>query len=495
MPPKRRRQPVAAVEDPEPEPEPEPVASDDNASQHEDQTGDSFSVTDETEPGFRFFNTTFATFRVSPLYIGQQPITPAGLETLSQRLRDTLVGDVVRGVQVGLESDATLGRAGALNRVVWRECNMDAILPTLAEEARDESRDARGGKRPKHLLCLELEYENVTFSALILPSIDDGDRDDRSRRPPSWRSNHKNNVRRDEDDADDANDAFAHYPLLLTRLPAPLKVVLTDFLSSTFDCRISPLHLGTRTLIRSWEQWIQASDAATIPAKKDIALTLAFDLEPSDPPTPETPQPGPSPPGLKTLDITVPAPEIHRFLRAGKVLSTPKRPADSTQTRTQSHTQSHTQTQPLKRRRGAKDEEGWTWREPIPPPSQKQPQQKQPPNNPPTSPPPPPPLSFPQPFTEALARYLDHTLALNIFHPAVRVQRVMCDAFALSDGRMKVFAPPPSSSSSSPSSSPPSSSSSSSSAIDTFMRDLIRRAEGKPWSPGALRLAELANAA
>ncbi|KAI1824045.1 kinetochore complex Sim4 subunit Fta1-domain-containing protein [Xylaria intraflava] len=467
MPPRRRRRP--AVESPQPD----PAASDDNASDHTGDPDDSIAGPEEEEPGFRFFNTTFATFRVSPLYVGQQPLTAAGLETLSRRLRDTLVGDVVRGVQVGLENDTTLGRAGALNRVTWRECNMDRILPSLAEAAGSEQN--RGGDRTRHLLCLELEYENVTFSALMLPSIDGGDGDsddDESRRlrdPPSWTSGNTNtrnkNNDHDEDEDEDASGAFAHYPLLLTRLPAPLKIVLIDFLSSTFDCRISPLHLGTRTLIRSWERWIQESDPATVPAKKDIALTLAFDLEPPRAANHEQDaQPTPSQPGLKTLDITVPAPEIYRFLRAGRLLANPetnthKRPGDQTITKDPPRQ--------IKRRAGTKDEEGWTWREP--PNANANPTSNltsQPPDNP----------TFPQPFTEALARYLDHNLALDIFHPAVRVQRVLCDAFALSDGRMKVFAPTPASAA----------------AVETFVRDLVRRAEGRAWGLGSLRLAELA---
>ncbi|KAI2641299.1 kinetochore complex Sim4 subunit Fta1-domain-containing protein [Xylaria nigripes] len=469
MPPRKRGRPAAIKP---PQNEPEPAASDDNASNHTGRTEDSHSDSGEGERSdFRFFNTTFSTFRVSPLYVGQQPLTTPGLETLSRRLRDTLVGDVVRGVQVGLESDATLGRAGALIRVEWRKCSMEMILPTLAGLVRDEATHrGRGGRSrsPQHLLCLELEYENVTFSALLLPSIDSGDGDNdndelkRLRNPPSWTSNNTNRINKGkgrDGDKDEGDSAFAHYPLLLTRLPVPLKVVLADFLSSIFDCRISPLHLGTRTLIHSWERCLQEIGPAATPAKKDIAITLAFDLDLPNSANHDH-QPSPTPQlGLKTLDVIVPAAEIHRFLRAGEKQSnqnrsTQKRLADPTATTTH-----------LKKKRAAnsKDEEGWTWRETEVPYSD-------------SSPTP----TIPQPFTDALARYLDHTLALDIFHPAVRVQRVVCDAFALSDGRVKIFAPT-------------SSTATSTSAVETFVRDLVSRAEGRAWSPGALRLAEIAN--
>ncbi|KAI0188610.1 kinetochore complex Sim4 subunit Fta1-domain-containing protein [Xylaria flabelliformis] len=495
MPPKIRGRPVAATA---PQPEPEPAVSDDNASNQSDQDqisdpgSDSGSDTNHgsREAEFKFFNTTFSTFRVSPLYIAQNNLTPAGLETLSRRLRDTLVGDVVRGVQVGLEGDnATLGRLGILERVEWRECSLATILPSLTEEEGGNENEARhrsrgggkqkGRKRPqeirrRHLLCLELEYEKATFSALLLPSLDEKERnsdDDNSESPlqnhPSWTQNSTN-----PKDEKDTSKAFTHYPLLLTRMPAALKSVVVDFLSSTFDCRISALRLGTRSLIRSWEKWIGGAREKTL--SKDVALTLGFHLEPSK--TGDNDEEQSHAPlvslGLKTIDVVVPADEVRRFLRAGRKgiadsdggdKNNRKRPSDPTAAAEQAEEEKER----FRKRKmgGSRDEEGWWW---IPQ------TQSQTPNNPnqqdqesETF--------FPQPFTTALATYLSHHLALDLFHPGVRVLRVVCDAFALSEGRVKVFAPR----------------GGGEEEVEVFMRDLIRLAQGRDWGGDALRLAAL----
>ena len=39
---------------------------------------------------------------------------------------------------------------------------------------------------------------------------------------------------------------------------------------------------------------------------------------------------------------------------------------------------------------------------------------------------------------EALAHHLDHHMALNLFHPGVRVTQVSCGGFVLSQSRIKV---------------------------------------------------------
>ncbi|TGJ82516.1 hypothetical protein E0Z10_g6247 [Xylaria hypoxylon] len=531
MPPKKRGRPAASEApqpESEPEPEPELAASDDNASNQagQDQGSDpELSQTEVEAASFRFFNTTFSTFRVSPLYIGKNALTLAGLETLSRRLRDTLVGDVVRGVQVGLESDTTLSRLGALERVEWRECSLETIFPILTnaekrmgDGARQRRRDVQGGKgkergrgtqteRERHLLCLELEYEKTTFSALMLPLLDEkkekrsgdgvGDEDGDSdydngespqlRNPPPWTQNNANPARKGHDkgrgaQGEDRSDPCTHFPLLLTRMPAPLKTVLIDFLSSTFDCRISPLQLGTRTLIHSLERWIEESGVGGGKVlNKDVALTLGFHLEPATDATitglARDEQHGLKKPallGLKTIDVVVPAEESRRFLRVGKrstadsssiKLGSRKRRADTTKQ----------EEERLRRRRlgGGKDEEGWMWRE-SPQQDQTQGQDQDNDNDSDWL------ETFAQPFTNALSHYLNHHLAIDMTHPGVRVLRVVCDAFALSETRMKVFAPRGSEHSNA-----------ADVAVNTFLRDLIRRAQGREWSDSALRLANL----
>jgi len=517
MPPKRRGRPAgtAATTTAPAQTETEAeVATDNDPNDSDSHDGDPGGSDEEQEQQqVRFFNTTFSTFRVSPLYIAQQPLTPTGLELLSRRLRDTLVGDVVRGVPIALESDSTLGSAGALERVEWRECDIGHILPTLAGKERTKHRPrarTRSKQEPRRILELELDYENVSFSALMLPRLEHdegrGGRSQQLQDAPSWAGTRSGSPTSENGER---AGSFAHFPLLLVRMPAPLKAVLLDFLSSTFDCRISPLHLGTRTLIRSWEHWIENGGVAEGKAlKKDLGLTLGFHLEPplqrdvggggtkspssTDTNTPNITRPRPETPatvqiqlGLKTMDIVVPAKEVRRFLHVhtntkSSPPSSRKRPTDATE-----HASDRARARTRRRKlAGGKDEEGWAWREETPGIGNN--------NNGAEK------DSFSQPFTEALALYLNHHLALDLFHPGVRVLRVVCDAFALSDGRVKIFAPASTSTSRSRGGKGAGNDEGegegqgqADAAIEAFMRNLVRRAQGSEWSQSALHLTSL----
>ncbi|KAI2614811.1 kinetochore complex Sim4 subunit Fta1-domain-containing protein [Hypoxylon fragiforme] len=453
MPPRKRKpieaepESVAASPSPSPAPEPSPSRSEAPSSTHP-SADQSFESTSEVP---RFFSTTFTTYRASPLHVGsKEALTPTRLLVLARRLRDTLVGDVVRGVQVGLESDASLGRTGALISVDWRWLDASQVLEGRKsrrkgspELGNDDSNSSERGGRPR-VLCIELTYENARFGALLLPDLSrDEDASDSSSNQPSWTWQTEGNGSR-AGDVDQS--AFLDLPLILFRMPVPLKAVLLDFLSSTFDCRIAPLGLGTRTLVNAWETWL--SDSPSTPGRralsKDVLLTLGFHIGPPEP-TPDGKENNnnnnnedPSsrklePPqlGLKTIDISIPAREVRRFLRMGKGLDDNDSPATAGARKRKAGATTVLSDEHQNRRRrklaGGKDEEGWAWRrenhindndaEPT--------------------------ETIPQPFTEALAAYTWHHLGLDMFHPGVRVQRVACDGFALSEGRLKVFPPPP----------------------------------------------------
>ncbi|KAI1775869.1 kinetochore complex Sim4 subunit Fta1-domain-containing protein [Hypoxylon cercidicola] len=470
MPPRRRKRdapaeaPAVASPSPSPAPEPSPRS-------RSDASPSAFSYPDDdTEPP-RFFNTTFTTYRASPLYLGAHPLTPPRLQTLSRRLRDALVGDVVRGVQVGLaESDGALGRTGALEAAEWRWVGAARILGDargprgrsvqLGARGDDDSSEDHGRDRGR-VLCVELRYENARFSALLVPDFADGEDalDSGTARTAPW-------TWQPEDGGGEevSRDAFLHLPLLLFRMPAPLKSVLISFLSSTFDCRISPLALGTRTLVSSWEAWLSDSRQAT---SKDVLFTLGFHIEPepgddgSQAPKPAPPPPPPQQQGLKTIDIAIPAAEVHRFLRAGEAQASA---APRTNKRKAGATTVLSDEQQSRRRRklaGGKDEEGWVWRgRPAAEAGREAAAAEEEEEE----------ETIEQPFTEALAAYAWHHLGLDMFHPGVRVQRVACDAFALSEGRLKVFAP----------------ADGDAGPVWKLVRDLARKARGKSgWGSGA----------
>lgn len=387
------------------------------------------------EPALPFFSTTFSTHRVSSLYIGTQPLSRDRLETLTKRLRDVLVGDVVRGVEVGLDGqDTVMSRAGPLEAVDmgWRSLASILAVDTLAMDglgSRPVSRDLGSDigaapdpswgddaatRRLRRLrskaLHISLRYESVLCTALLLPQLEeDGALDP-------------------EDEFTAQSDHFLALPLLLLRMPTPLKSVLVDFLSSTFDCRVSPLRLGTRTLITSLERWVAVEGRLTAgSALKDAVLTLAFSLptvagahkNPDEALTADL--------GLRAVDVIIPAQQLQNFRLMGLKAEAPAA-ADPGLTKIASgwvegptrHGRVH----------GQLLEEGWQWRDGRHDGGADGSNDTE--------------LLDGRtafcPFTEALGAFLDEHLGLNLFDPRVRVAKVACGGFVVSEGRLKLFA-------------------------------------------------------
>lgn len=385
-----------------------------------------------------FLNTTFSTHRVSPLYIGAFPLTQDRLHTLSLRLRDLLVGDVVRGVEVGLDrgaDDAVMRRAGALELVSMGWVRLESLLGRYVPGEDESAAEVREAPSPgkKWVLQILLDYENTECAALLLPGTSSPARPEEY--APLYPATPTSIASPSSARASDGG--FLNLPLLLLRMPAPLKSLIIDFVSRTFDCRISSLSLGTRSLVGALERWVRDSKIPTRgPLAKDIVLTLGFygptvlqdqtqQQKAASEETPIQDDDGGDTPrqttttsvGVKALDVIVPNPESRRFFRAGEA-SEAKRLANDLR-----DTFGH-----AKRRKlgGDKEEESWTWRRSNSSSNQREESIR------------------PQPFTEALAEYVWAHLALDIFHPAVRVTKIACGGFVLSDGRVKVFGIPPS---------------------------------------------------
>ncbi|KAL2214393.1 hypothetical protein CC79DRAFT_146072 [Sarocladium strictum] len=366
-----------------------------------------------------FFNTTFSTHRVSPLYVGPRELDATRLGELASRLRDTLVGDVVRGVQIGLEStETTGGQVGPLKevRIRWFKA-VDVLGDAVPEES---TRDARKGKKKagkqagghdaatEEGLWIHIRHENAVYNALMLPA---GAQSQSSK--SGWSTQPfatKNNTAADE-------DQFVRLPLLLLRMPQQLKIVISEWIAGTFDCRVSKVTLGTRTLVGVWEAWIQ--DMSIISRGPDFVLTLAFTLpaatrtiekEGSDSEDElnqddkEAEGPVVAEPGLRTIDVTINPQDLRRFARAGENIQPVKGVKKPSW-----------ETDPRERRSlaGPNTDDGWSWRTSVASRAE-------------------------QPFTEALGRYLRHHLALDMFHPGVRVVQISCGGFVLAQSRLKV---------------------------------------------------------
>lgn len=342
----------------------------------------------EAEPAPPLFNTTFSTHSVSPLYIGPEGLSPVRLELLARRLRDTLVGDVVRGIQVAVGATNTpSGQVGSLRNVAIRRFELRTILgeePLVADDAQDERRP--GG------IWIEISHERAAYAALLLPGL------------ASSSSRQSTTVQFGEKQADVDASQFLHLPLLLLRMPQSLRAVVCEWLSTTFDCRIRKLSLGTRTLVSVMEDWL---DVVGLPAKgPDLVLSFGFNVPLVEQATTQDAEGDTTmmddegdAAGLRVLEVTMTSSDVSRFRRYGLAKGAFKsrweRSGDERQRR---------------RLAGGNVDDGWAWR------------------GGPTR----------QPLMEGLARYLEEHLGLDVFHPGVRVVQVSCGSFVLAPWRLKL---------------------------------------------------------
>lgn len=352
-----------------------------------------------------FFNTTFSTHRVSPLFIGPQALNETRLDQLAHRLRDTLVGDVVRGIQIGLESlETPAGQVGPLRHVKFRWFSLEDVLGDrdMLGEATDRARgEAADGSDQG--LWVEIRHENAAYVALLLPGYyTDGHGS--TVRPTDWA------MRPGRAATDNAVDEtrFIHLPLLLLRMPQALKHVIGDWLSTTFDCRVSKVSLGTKTLVNVWEGWIETMGLSN--KGPDFVITLSFNaplrdgegaLNSDSDSDGETAMEA----GLRSMSVAIPPQDLRRFLRTGEGL----RPGSN------SAAPPLWESDARDRRRlaGGNMDDGWAWRRGG--------------------------NTGDQPFTEALGLYLQHHLALNMFHPSVRIIQISCGGFVLAQSRLKIL--------------------------------------------------------
>ncbi|KAK3191385.1 hypothetical protein K4F52_002596 [Lecanicillium sp. MT-2017a] len=350
-----------------------------------------------------FFNTTFSTHRVSPLYIGPQELNQARLDQLAHRLRDTLVGDVIRGIQIGLESIETpAGQVGPLRYVKFRRFHPSDVLGDrdVLDDAPQRGRGEAGDDLDRGL-WVEIRHENASYNAVLLPGYSTTPQQSGAK-ASDW------TMRPGQPATSEAvnGDRFLHLPLLLLRMPQPLKNVIGEWLSTTFDCRVSKLSLGTKTLVNVWEGWIETIGLSN--KGPDFVVTLSFNAPLADnegmlSSDSDEDMDNAYEPGLRTANVSISPQDLRRFLRTGESL-----PAE------RGGTSAQWQRDPRERRRlaGANVDDGWAWRAES---------------------------AGDHPFTEALGRYLEHHLALNLFHPSVRVIQISCGGFVLAQSRLKIL--------------------------------------------------------
>lgn len=313
---------------------------------------------------------------------------------------------MVRGVYVGLEpGQSELGKAGSLESVSLRWVQMHDVLEKEDRGRRSPSMDLSsnapaaseelGAYGTKRGIWIDIQYENAECTGMLLPDL--SDEDERELPGQTWAApGGKLEPTR-----------FVQLPLLLLRMPTALKNIVIEWLASAFDCRISSLTLGTRSLVGILEKWLAD---AVMPSRgvagKDIVLTLGFSLPQIQESTPEDDEEEPEkiPMGIRSMDVTISPVDVQKFLETGEAMAQERRQKNPTPWAGDAKTR--------KWLAGGNDDDGWDWKEGR---------------------------EASQPFVDAVARYLDNHLALNLFHPCVRVIKVATPGFVLTESRIKVF--------------------------------------------------------
>lgn len=296
---------------------------------------------------YPLYGSTFNLYRASPLYHGSDHVFD-NLDLHTKRLRDNLAGDRARSLLL-TDLQPEIAGTGSLETCQWTLLGDELAWERQQQDgaiAEPTSDNARG-------IHIHLKFERARYSALLL-----GDRSRMAGTP-----------------------GFTSLPLILLRMPTTLRELFLDFISTTFDTRVSPMKLRSSFLSSSLEGLIEQTvaeddeDAAiNLEAlSKGVGLQLSF---PS------------AAPHLKSLDLVIAKDDIREFQSRGNTLW-----------------------QQYQSRQGT--EKDWQTR---------------------------PKSNITGPFTAAISTYLNNHTAIELDNPAIVLSKVALGPFALSgEGKVKVL--------------------------------------------------------
>ena len=238
-------------------------------------------------PPYPLYNRSYLLYRVSPLLNRDAPLlNERNLRTHAQRLRNQLKGDNIRGVEVDYPSigDA-LPNLGPLE-----DCSWD-ILPDedewinrqryLVDPDASQISSSVPPERARGL-GVTLEYEKQSYNALLL-------RDPGTTVSP---------------------DGFTSLPLLMLKMPLPIRDVFINYLKTTFDAHVSPLRLQPDFLSSTLETYFRHLSAPnSTQSIRDVVRQLQLQISfPS------------STSLLKHIDITISGDDVSGFVKRGRLL-------------------------------------------------------------------------------------------------------------------------------------------------------------------------------
>lgn len=237
-------------------------------------------------PLYPLYNRTYHLYRLSPLHHGRTPLLDQrALRTHATRLKSQLKGDNLRGVEVNAaNTDTTITQYGPLEECNWNLFgDEDAWIDHHQQLFDPNASQLSSVPAPEHArgVQVNLTYEAQTYNALLL-------RDSVS---------------------DPSPEGFTSLPLLLIRMPAPIRDLFLNYLKTNFDTHVSPLRLPTAFLTSTLESYFRRLTATTSQSIRDVIQQLHVQLAFPNSTT-----------SLKHVDITIASADVSGFVSRGKRL-------------------------------------------------------------------------------------------------------------------------------------------------------------------------------
>ncbi|KAH7371159.1 kinetochore complex Sim4 subunit Fta1-domain-containing protein [Pyrenochaeta sp. MPI-SDFR-AT-0127] len=237
-------------------------------------------------PPYPLYHRTYSLYRLSPLHHGETPLLDdRSVRLHAKRLKEQLKGDNVRGVQVDFASADDTAKLGPLEECTWEVLgDEDAWIDRHAQlvEPDDAQPATRASPDQARGLQVSLEYEKQSYNALLL--CDPG--------------------------VTSSPDGFTSLPLLLVKMPGPVRDVFLNYIRTTFDAYVAPLRLPPAFITASLETYFKHLSAGTSTQSiQDVVRQLHVQL--AFPNTTSL---------LKHIEITIAGADVPGFVTRGRAM-------------------------------------------------------------------------------------------------------------------------------------------------------------------------------
>jgi hypothetical protein len=232
-------------------------------------------------PPYPLYNRTYNLYRLSPLHHGDTPLlADRTLRTHAKRLKEQLKGDSVRGVQVDFASAEDTAKLGLLEECSWDLLGDEDAWIDHHRQLQDPEASQLSPPTEVRGIEVSLEYSKQSYNALLL-------------RDPSNTT---------------APYGFTALPLLLVKMPGPVREVFLQYLRTAFDAHVAPLRLSSTFITGCMEIYFKHLSASTSTQSiQDVVRQLNVQL--AFPSTTTL---------LKHIDVTIAAADVPGFVTRGK---------------------------------------------------------------------------------------------------------------------------------------------------------------------------------